>query len=87
MKTWTIALPNNLQVKLQAAYNKATGGFQGHARRVIEATLEDGRLQVDDELIGQTYRYAYCYGQGGWQNVCKALLSCIALELTGDTSG
>lgn len=85
MKEWNIALPSNLQGKLERGYNKATGGFQGHARRVMEK-ITDGRLQVDDDLIGQTYRYAYCYGKGGWQNVCQALLSCIALELTGDKS-
>lgn len=85
MKPKSIPIPPRMQVKLQRGYNLATGGFQGHARRVMNA-IDKGWLELSDDLIGQTYRYAYCYGDGGWQNVCKALLSCIALELTGDTS-
>lgn len=83
MTTWSVPLSDRLQVKLQRGYNQATGGFQGHARRVMLA-VTDGRLEVTDDLIGQTYRYAYCYGNGGWQNVCKSLLSAIAFELNPD---
>jgi hypothetical protein len=51
-----------------------SGGFQGHTKKVLKR-IEDGVLAYDDEFLGQTWRYAWRYGEGGWQNVCRSILS------------
>lgn len=79
--TFMMPMTARLKGKLERGCNAATGGFQGHARRVMAACVGD-ELHIDDDLLGQTYRYAFCYGRGTWQKVCQALLSHIALHLT-----
>ena len=58
------------------AYGDAPGGHQGFSREILER-IEQGVLSFDDALIGKAWRYAYCYGEGGWQNVFKRVLESI----------
>lgn len=50
-----------------------SGGFQNHTRET-RRRIVDGLIHFDDAYIGATWRYAHCYGRGGWQDVCKMIL-------------
>jgi len=60
----------------QYAYGGASGGHQGFSQEIL-GCIEAGDLSYDDEMLGKAWRYAYCYGEGGWQNMFRAILSAI----------
>ncbi len=53
------------------------GGWQTLFRELVARLTSVGgvyRLSVDADLMAKVERYAYDYGNGGWQNALRALL-------------
>lgn len=80
MKIWNVKVAKGLSASINASVYERSGGFQGHAKDSQER-LNGDNLRVDDQFIGKCYRYAYCYGGGGWQDVCISMLSAITLGI------
>lgn len=58
-----------------------SGGFQTWIRETA-SRIQDNTLEADDCYIGKTYRYSLSYGEGGWENVFRAILQgMVGIEL------
>lgn len=69
-----VQLDRDMVEKLrQYAYGGASGGHQGFSQEILSC-IEGGNLAYDDAMLGKIWRYAYCYGEGGWQNMFRAIL-------------
>lgn len=75
------ALFNEIQAHAVAAADRS-GGFQSHIIETSKRLLDSDMLEIDDEFIGKTFRYAWRYGEGGWQNICRRILACSRKKAT-----
>lgn len=63
---------------------KDRGGFQALLVKIQSHTDITGRLFLTAALINRIRRYAFCYGNGGWE---KRLMSIFSRTLGQDLSG
>lgn len=63
---------------------KDRGGFQALLVKLQSLTNHAGRLFLSPALIDRIRRYAFCYGNGGWE---KRLMSIFSRTLGQDLSG
>lgn len=63
---------------------KDRGGFQALLVNIQSLTDITGRLFLTASLIARIRRYAFCYGNGGWEN---RLMSIFSRTLGQDLSG
>ena len=83
---WTVSLSIPLVARIfEDMDHQRAGGFQSHmadTRARIDETT--GALTYHDVWLGKTWRYANCYGDGGWQKCCRALLQAVAAKDRSD---
>ena len=76
-KQHTVLLPTNVVQRIHAIQKERSGGFQNHARATLNRLHDCTALDWDDTFLGQTCRYAWLYGTGGWQDICKSIIHAI----------
>lgn len=54
---------------------KDKGGFQALLVKIQSHTDSAGRLFLTSSLIERIKRYAFCYGNGGWENRLMRIFS------------
>ncbi len=52
----------------QNPLTRGKGGFQALLVKLQSQTDRSGRLFLTNQLIERIRRYAFCYGNGGWEN-------------------
>lgn len=73
----TYALTEPMAEGIQHYVTQDTGGWQEIMREInrrMRKTESGYLLTVDAEVIAKVERYAYDYGNGGWQNALRAVL-------------
>jgi hypothetical protein len=74
--TWTFTLSEaTLRALARVQYTRA-GGPQDVMRELwARVTVPEGQLTLEDEDLLKVYRYAYKYGQGGYQIAARLVLA------------
>ena len=81
---YKIALARNIVRRLVLEAEKIATGDRKHRRggfqdwvmeTVTRLAIVSGELDADDCYIGKTYRYSLRYGEGGWQEIFRAILN------------
>ena len=57
----------------QDPFTKGKGGFQALLVKLQSQTDSSGRLFLSNQLLERISRYAFCYGNGGWENRLVAI--------------
>ena len=59
----------------QDPLSKHKGGFQALLVKLQTLTNTSGLLYLSDQLLERIQRYAFSYGQGGWENRLMTIFS------------
>lgn len=73
--TWTFPLSLETIVALERVQYERHGGPQDVMRELWRRVTEPaGDITLEDDELLKVYRYAYKYGQGGYQHAARLLL-------------